>query len=76
MSDVVILLAGLSVGAAIAFFRKKTKHGKETAGILLEYEDGRKSRDLSRKELLGFVLLIISLGGLCVWGLFHYFEAP
>lgn len=74
MSDLVLLLAGLAVGAGIAAFGKRTKRGREALGVLLDYEDGRKARDLNPTELIGFAVLILSFGGLCVWGLFRYFE--
>ncbi|GAB5560006.1 MAG: hypothetical protein SynsKO_16530 [Synoicihabitans sp.] len=74
MSDLVLLLAGLSAGIAITLLGRKTRRGRELAGVMLEYEDGRKIRDLSATELIGFVVMIFSLGGLCIWTLFHHFE--
>jgi hypothetical protein len=40
---------------------------------LLVYSNGRTTRDLSRGEVAGFVVLVFVLGGVCVWGLFRFF---
>ena len=74
MSGLVLLLAGLVAGAGIAAFGKKTKRGREALGVLMEYKDGRKTRDLNPTELIGIAVLILSFGGLCVWSLFRYFQ--